>query len=95
MGARTALVTGGTGGIGSAVCRHLARKGYAVVAVHHPAETEQAVKPGRQIWLLMDSMSKLWPWMYHLADPCRSALTQLLADRGMHRCVSQLCRYYA
>ena len=38
-----ALVTGGIGGIGTAVCRRLARDGLRVVANHHPAEAEAAV----------------------------------------------------
>jgi len=36
--ARVALITGGIGGIGTAICRRLARQGYRVVANHHPAE---------------------------------------------------------
>jgi acetoacetyl-CoA reductase len=39
---RAALVTGGTGGIGTAICGHLARDGYRVVANHHPEEQAEA-----------------------------------------------------
>ncbi len=38
-----ALVTGGTGGIGEAICSKLARSGYHVIANHHPADTEKVV----------------------------------------------------
>jgi len=37
-----ALVTGGIGGIGSAICKELAQKGYQVVAGYHPAEEANA-----------------------------------------------------
>ncbi|MCP1344574.1 SDR family NAD(P)-dependent oxidoreductase, partial [Halomonas sp. FL8] len=33
--APVAWVTGGTGGIGSAICRELAKEGYLVVAGYH------------------------------------------------------------
>jgi acetoacetyl-CoA reductase len=39
---KIALITGGVGGIGSAICRELARKGHQVIAGYHPAEEESA-----------------------------------------------------
>lgn len=39
---KIALVTGGIGGIGSAICRELANEGIKVYANHHPAEAELA-----------------------------------------------------
>jgi acetoacetyl-CoA reductase len=40
MGQRTALVTGGTGTIGTEICRHLGAAGYKVVATCHITEVE-------------------------------------------------------
>lgn len=40
--ARVALVTGGIGGIGTALCQRLANDGCRVVANHHPSENEAA-----------------------------------------------------
>ena len=42
MKKRIALVTGGTGDIGSAICRELARLGHVVVAGYYPPEKESA-----------------------------------------------------
>jgi acetoacetyl-CoA reductase len=42
MTKRVALVTGGNGGIGSAVCRELANRGNQVVAGYYPPEKEAA-----------------------------------------------------
>lgn len=39
---RVALVTGGTGTIGTAICRTLTDNGMRIVAIHHPGESEQA-----------------------------------------------------
>ncbi len=42
MTQRIALVTGGTGGIGTAICRELAKAGYSVVANYYPPEQQLA-----------------------------------------------------
>jgi len=39
---RVALITGGIGGIGTAICRRLAKEGLRVIANHHPSEQEAA-----------------------------------------------------
>ncbi len=44
MKERTALVSGGTGTIGTAICRRLLTAGAAVVAVHHPSERSAALE---------------------------------------------------
>jgi len=42
MSKKTALVTGGTGGLGTAICKTLANRGDVVIACHLPHELEQA-----------------------------------------------------
>lgn len=39
---KVALVTGGIGGIGTAICQRLAKDGYRVVASYHPSEEDAA-----------------------------------------------------
>jgi len=46
MRKRTALVTGGVGGIGSAICKDFLENGYSVIANYYPAEEKHA-----QEWL--------------------------------------------
>lgn len=49
MTKKTAFVTGGVGGIGSAICRELAHRAHQVVAGYHPAE-EQAAQARLAEW---------------------------------------------
>ena len=42
MASRVALVTGGIGGIGTAICRRLADDGFKVYAAYHPLEADAA-----------------------------------------------------
>jgi acetoacetyl-CoA reductase len=42
MSKKTALITGGTGGLGTAICKSLAARGDLVIACHLPGEAEQA-----------------------------------------------------
>lgn len=38
---RYALITGGTGGIGTEICLHLSSAGYRIIALDHPAQKDQ------------------------------------------------------
>lgn len=44
MSNKTALITGGTGGLGTAICKALAARGDRVIACHLPADAEAARK---------------------------------------------------
>src|SRR5271156_637029 len=57
---RTALVTGGMGGLGEAICAKLAELGYAVVTTHSPGNAKA------QKWL---ETTKKQGYTFH-AHPC-------------------------
>ena len=81
MKKKTALVTGGIGGIGTAICRRLSADGFAVIAVYHPLEKERAEAWSAQQsadgysidTLAMDVSSP---------DECSTTLSKLLLERG-------------
>lgn len=81
MTKRVALITGGIGGIGTAICRRMARDGLQVIAAHHPSEDEAArqwreeqAAEGYEIDTLSLDVSSF--------DECSEKLTRLLADYG-------------
>ena len=81
MKAKTAVVTGGIGGIGTAICRRLSADGFDVIAVYHPMEDERA-----ETWRAEQSSDgyniDTLALDVTLPEECSAALTQLLADRG-------------
>lgn len=81
MTKRVALITGGIGGIGTAICQRLANDGMRVVATHHPAESEAATQwredqaaDGVDVDILSLDVSSY--------DECAEKLTQLRSDCG-------------
>lgn len=81
MTKRIALVTGGTGGIGTSICVELAKSGFTVVANYFPPEKEQA-----EAWLAENKTGSL---DLHIApadvtdyDSCGSMIQQIEADLG-------------
>jgi len=81
MTRRVALITGGIGGIGTAICRRMAQDGKQVIAVHHPAESEAAEKwrkeqlaDGFEINTLAVDVSSY--------EECSEKLTRVLSDYG-------------
>ena len=51
MTARVALVTGGTGGIGTSICRRLAKEGFSVVAGYYSGNNHEKAKAWKQTQL--------------------------------------------
>lgn len=81
MTKRIALVTGGTGGIGTSICTGLAESGCTVVANYYPADKEQA-----ESWLAENKTADL---DLHIApadvtdfDSCGGMIKQIEADLG-------------
>lgn len=81
MKAKTALVTGGIGGIGTAICRRLSGDGFAVIACYHPMEKDQA-----EAWRAEQSAAgySIDTLALDVSSPeeCSVTLSKLLDDRG-------------
>src|ERR1700722_16640920 len=79
---RVALVTGGTGGIGAAVCRTLADQGASVAAGywHHPERAKKfapsinADSPGQKITVHEGNIG--------VADDCRNVVREVISQHG-------------
>ncbi len=81
MSKRIALVTGGTGGIGTCICQQLAKDGYTVVANHISAESDKA-----KAWL---AEQRAAGYDMHTAeadvsnfDSCVAMMAKIKADVG-------------
>jgi acetoacetyl-CoA reductase len=77
---RVALVTGGMGGLGEAVCIKLAAQGFRVVTTHSPGNTKAAE------WLqAMNNMGygfKAFPCDVSDYDACKACVEQVVAEVG-------------
>jgi acetoacetyl-CoA reductase len=95
MKGRTAFVTGGTGGIGTAICRHLARAGVKVVAGYYSggnhdkaqAWQEEQRKDGLEIGISFGNIRKLTSTENCVADVQRQLghLDILVNNAGVTR----------
>ena len=78
---KTAVVTGGVGGIGSAICEELARKGFTVVAGYHPAEEDNALKRVKE-WQDAGLAISVLPFDVTNFAECAAAAQKIEADYG-------------
>ena len=81
MSKRIALITGGTGGIGTCICQQLANDGFTVVANHIAAETDKA-----KAWLAEQLAAG---YDMHIAegdvsnfDSCNAMIAKIKTDVG-------------
>ena len=84
MSKHIALVTGGTGGIGTCICQQLAKDGYTVVANHIAAEADKA-----KAWLAEQRAAGYDDKTRQAADPYDAALlgriqVQRVVDEERH-----------
>ena len=81
MAQRVALVTGGMGGLGEAICIKLAQMGYKVVATYSPGNTKSAE------WLkeMKDKgheFMRAYPCDVADFDSCQTAVAQIATEAG-------------
>ena len=82
-----ALVTGGTGGIGTAVCRKLHQDGYHVIANYHPQEAEKVDSWQEQ--MLRDGFSiQTLPADVSNYSECEHMAQQVNHDGGLYLLVN-------
>jgi len=75
MEKRTAIVTGGTRGLGSAISRALAADGYKVAAVYHGNDTAAAL-------FHTQTSIAVYKWDIGQFDACRAGIAQVERDLG-------------
>lgn len=81
MTKRVALVTGGTGGIGTAICRRLSSDGLRVIAAYYPADKE-ASEDWREIQVSNGYDIDILPLDVSSYEECAEKLPKLLSDYG-------------
>lgn len=81
MSKRLAVVTGGIGGLGTEICRHLARAGRQVIAVDLPARSERLEAFTGEVAEFGGDIS-FAPADISDFDSCRDLLEQIEASRG-------------